>query len=1514
VTDSVGSTDRPRTDRTDDLPRGGLAGRLGRVRRGTVLGIAIPALIAYIPLLLTHPGMVGADTKTYLYLDPAKLLSEVPHVWDSQIGLGTVTHQNIGYLFPMGPFYLFFESIGVPDWVAQRLWLGTVLFLAAMGVRYLLRTLRNPGAAGASPIGIGTGGVLVASLAYMLSPYVLNYSARISVLLLPWAALPWLIALAARSLRHGGWRYPAWFAFTMLLVGGINATAVIMIGAGPALWVIHAIWVDKEVRVSEALAAVGRITLLTLLTSLWWIAGLWAEGRYGLPVIRYTESYRTVAEVSSAPEVLRGLGYWLFYGTDKLGPWIEPSVQYTTEIPLLILSYALPIVAITVAALVRWRYRAYFIILIAFGSITAIASHPWDSPSFLGSIFKEFTRTDAGLSLRSTPRAVPLVILGTAVFLGAGVDALARWRPRLAVPVTAAMCVLVVLNLPPLWNNTMVAKNLERPEDIPTYWLDNAAHLQAQGNDTRVLEIPGTEFASYRWGNTVDPILPGLMDRPYVARELFTWGSPPSANLLNALDRRLHEDTFDPEALVPIAQLMSVGDINVRSDLQYERYRIARPRALWDLIRNSPGLDEPVTFGTPVPNVAGPEQTMLDEVELNTPPGLEDPPPVASFGVPDARGIVNTHPNRRSVLAAADGEGLVDAAAAGILNPDQAIFYSAGLVDDPETFATIYDADADLLLTDTNRTRARRWGALRENTGYTERAGEVPLSFDPTDQRLDVFPGTGDDEASVSVQRRRAGSDVGATVTASAYGNPITYTPDDRPVHALDGNGRTAWRVGAIDEVLGEQLFIDLDEPVSTDTINLLQPTNLERTRWITKAKLTFDGGDPLIVDLDDSSRDESEVGQDVVIGERTFSRLAIEVLESNIMGRIDFNGLSGVGFAEVRIPGVGVEELVRPPVDLLRQTGTSSLAHRFTMLFTRLRSNQAEPVRTDEENAVRRLIDLPTARSFTVDGQARLAVGTPSEDVDVLIGVPGAGDGGVIARSDVRLPGSMADRPSAAIDGDPTTAWTSIYQNQAGHFIEYVVPEPLTAERMAMDIVADGRHSVPTSLGLDVDGVRVGTVEIPPIEDLPPVDGRPQEDGTVRVDVPLPETVTGSTFRFTIEGVRELRTKDWYSNSITTAPVAIAELGIDGLRLDPPGATFDSGCRSDLLSIDDEPVSVRVQGPMANAIERRALTAELCGPDAAGVTLDAGEHIIRTAPGVDTGIDLDRLVFASEAGGDALPVADLPTEVPPGPEVTVDAQLAVESRGSLRGIDEPFWLVMGQSWSDGWHAEVGGVDLGVPTLIDGYANGWYVDPAVVGTGDLGFTIEWKPQGSVWIAIGLSTAAMVVCLALMIAGGRRPRPPRTVASDPARPVEPVLARPWPWRSPVPVTRRPSILAAAITAVVFAVAAGVNIENQRFYPLAAAAIALALFAALRDARWRSWFGLAAAGAYALAAAFVVVQQVRREFVSDFVWPAHFDRVHILALVAIFLLLAEAVLDLARGRSRAPDRETATEPSP
>ena len=79
-------------------------------------------LLVLLPPLWSAPGRIAADTKTYLSLDPGGLLAQAPRLWESDTGLGTVTHQTIGYLFPQGPWWWIADVLGIPDWITQRLW------------------------------------------------------------------------------------------------------------------------------------------------------------------------------------------------------------------------------------------------------------------------------------------------------------------------------------------------------------------------------------------------------------------------------------------------------------------------------------------------------------------------------------------------------------------------------------------------------------------------------------------------------------------------------------------------------------------------------------------------------------------------------------------------------------------------------------------------------------------------------------------------------------------------------------------------------------------------------------------------------------------------------------------------------------------------------------------------------------------------------------------------------------------------------------------------------------------------------------------------------------------------------------------------------------------------------------------------------------------------------------------------------------------------------------------------
>ncbi|HZA79742.1 MAG TPA: alpha-(1-_3)-arabinofuranosyltransferase family protein, partial [Acidimicrobiales bacterium] len=940
--------------------------RLGRASVRLHLGLAA---VAYVPLLLTQPGWVSADTKSYLYLDPARLLGRAWSMWDPSVGMGTVTHQTVGYLWPIGPFYWLADALGIPDWAAQRLWWGTIIFAAGSGVSYLLRTLGWRGT-----------GVVVATFVYALSPFLLTLVARLSGILLPFVGLPWLVAFTVRTARTKGWRYPALFALTVATCGSINATALLLAGLAPALWLVHAVWVAKEINLRRALTAVLRLGVLTIPVSAWWIAGLTVQATNGIEILRYTETARTVSLVSVSHEVLRGLGYWFFYGEDRLGPWIEPSVYYTQSPALIALTYLLPIAGLVGAVVARWRHRAYFVMLAAVGVVVAVGAYPWeDGPLWPWQrAVKWFLLTDVGLSMRSLPRAVPLVALGLAVLLGAGLTSLVRRWPRWDRPALVGGVAAAVLALPPLWLGQFVPENLRR-EEIPDYWQQAADHLEAAGHDTRVLVVPGSDFASYRWGNTVDPVLPGLLDRPSVQRELIPYGSPASANLLNALDLAFQERTADPDSVAAIARLLRAGDVLVQSDLQYERYNTPRPRNFWDFMTSAPGLGDPAAFGPGEANVTVPDVQLDDELAILTDPALPDPPELATFPVTDPLPIVSAHGSANPLLVAGDGTGLVDAAASGLIDGTELVRYSASLDDDE--IAAALDDGAALLLTDSNRKRGERWTTVRHTRGYTEPADQEPLATDLGDNRLPLFPDSGSATQTVAVYEG------GIVAQATSYGNPVTYTPEERAAYAVDGRPDTAWRAGAFSDARGERLELSLTDPATTDHVTLLQPTSGARNRFIESVRLRFDGGDAVDVDLTTQSR--AEPGQVVRFPQRTFEELSIEILSDTAGDDVSrYRGFSSLGFAEVVIGDdpPQLDEMIRLPTDLLDAAGSDSIDHPLAVSLTRQRQDPSDPTRQDEERSINRLFTLPSARSFTLGGEARLSPRAEEVVLDQLL------------------------------------------------------------------------------------------------------------------------------------------------------------------------------------------------------------------------------------------------------------------------------------------------------------------------------------------------------------------------------------------------------------------------------------------------------------------------------------------------------------------------------------------------
>jgi hypothetical protein len=291
-----------------------------------------------------------------------------------------------------------------------------------------------------------------------------------------------------------------------------------------------------------------------------------------------------------------------------------------------------------------------------------------------------------------------------------------------------------------------------------------------------------------------------------------------------------------------------------------------------------------------------------------------------------------------------------------------------------------------------------------------------------------------------------------------------------------------------------------------------------------------------------------------------------------------------------------------------------------------------------------------------------------------------------------------------------------------------------------------------------------------------------------------------------------------------------------------------------------------------------RPLRALGCGPP---VSLAAGPQVLRSAAGPFS-VDLLRLRSAAPAG--AVATSGGGRVIDPGHQ----------GRGRYTGVrlaTQPTgWLVLGESFNRGWRASCDGRDLGAPSVIDGYANGWPLHRACRAA-----SFEFAPGAVVGWGYWASVLACLVLAGILLA--RRPGRARRAPTDGVE--LPAADRPDAW--PLPQAVLGGLAGGAVLGFVFA---------ARSAPLIAVGVAVIL-----------WRGIGARALTAAAAVLLVVAAPLLDLLlhspdlpnRHFAYPVDKIAAHWVTVAAVVLLMAALWRTLRfAGRSRAG--APPTEPPP
>ena len=1411
--------------------------RRARVTRDRALTLAFVAG-AFALGFWQSPGWAASDTKIDLHVDPARFLSQVASVWTPTTDLGNVhSSQYSGYLWPMGPFFAVLHAISLSSWVVERLWLGVMFALAAWGMLRLLDALIG------RPRGIAH---VVAAAFYVLNPFVVVFTARTSLALLGYAALPWLLLVTYHGVRTTrGWRgWRSWWwaaAFALILTstgGGVNAALVGWMLVGPLVLALYEPAIGA-VRWRDSLAFIGRVGILGILASLWWIVPVLAHVRYGIDFLKYTEQPSTIWATNSSTESLRLMGFWTSYGGVGYGvtrPLFTDAGTLLFNPVVVAASLALP--AVAVAGFLRARrpgYAPLFLALVVVGVAIMVAGFP-DGTPLRRAMTWVYHNVFVLRFMRTTYKAGPLVAVGIGGLLGlAAGQLLQRARAvggaqiRRAAPAAVAVVLggLIVLGALPLVQGNAIDKQFEYKQ-IPAAWTQAGAGLDhTLAANTRALVLPGQIFAFYNWGGTGDAILPRLTNRPVAVRYETPYSDLHAAELLIAVDDLVQQRRLVPGQLAPLLRLMGVGSVIAGSDDDISRSGAIDPAAAAGVLTGQIG---------PVPSRSyGPVQTFPPASgDVGAPTAL---PQVRRYDVSGGRGIVHVDPAGPATVLDGSAQGLADFAAFGGLPDRSPIFYAADL--SSAALRAQAAGGANVVITDSNRRAPFLAEFAQQNHAATVGAAD-PIPGEAA--LLNPFANVGSDAQTVSVLQGAR------SLTAPMLPGELPF-PEHAPIAAFDGDPSTSWVADRYLPLTDAYIDVGFKSPRDVPYVDVYP--------------LSDSRGTVTQVDVNGIPRSVGLGWTRIQVNLHHVGAVRIGV-DHVIKPKVGLG--SHGGFREIRIPGLRVRELLRPPVIAGRGLAGVDLRHA-ALSFQFERTTGDDPFRRnrygstsllndprergDAEKYIDRAVFAPASRSYTARAWIYPSVDAPDSSLDRLAGASGS----AVFDSSSRFQNQPAYRASSAFDGRADPGWIGVWADAPSPppWISWRTPRPLTVARLVLEPPALPVRR-PTEVQLSWSGGSTTPLSV-------------GADGSVV----LPSPVRARSFTLT---VLQASFPAGATGRERQAPaVGIGRIVVPGLNVQriPRRGALRAACGSAAILVAGRRMALQPSGTVQALDSGQPLRAHSCSP---GTTIPAGIQEVRALPGVFS-IDLLQLVSPAPAPVPVTASAGGGSIVDPG---RIGTSSVDGVRVSLTGRS---WLVLGESFNAGWRATCDGRSLGPPQTIDGYANGWLAPSSCSRV-----AFSFAPQDGVrtsYVISALSCLVLVVFLLLGVWLGRvsAPEPPA-----------------WIW--PQSVARRRSLPVAAAIALPIAIFLG------GFFALRVGAVAFPLLTLI------FWRGASAATLAGVALALLAVAVPIAYLITspqnlggyDFSYSSHLLWAHWIGVAAIVLLGLATFKEIAAARQGRP----------